>query len=181
MSKRKRWYIVQTYSGYENAVMNDLKRRIESMAMSEYIFEVIVPEETIIEKRADGTDKEKTKQLYPGYVFVQMIDTDDSWFVVRNTPRVTGFLGSTGGGTKPVPLDDSEMDAILYKIGAKTKPTFEHLLGKTVEILSGPYKGQEGKVSFVDTDREIVRVDIDFFGRATPTEVDIEIIEVINE
>jgi|SRR5690625_3463017 len=181
MSKRKRWYIVQTYSGYENAVMKDLKRRIESMAMSEFIFDVIVPEETIIEKKADGTDKEKIKQLYPGYVFVQMIDTDDSWFVVRNTPRVTGFLGSTGGGTKPVPLDDSEMDAILYKIGAKSKPTFEHLLNKTVEILSGPYEGQVGKVSFVDSDRKIVRVDIDFFGRATPTEVDIEIIRETNE
>lgn len=181
MSKRKRWYIVQTYSGYENAVMNDLKRRIESMAMSEYIFDVIVPEETIIEKRADGTDKEKTKQLYPGYVFVQMIDTDDSWFVVRNTPRVTGFLGSTGGGTKPVPLDNAEMDAILYKIGAKSKPTFDHLLNKTVEILSGPYEGQVGKVSYVDGDRKIVRVDIDFFGRATPTEVDIEIIRETNE
>lgn len=181
MSNRKRWYIVQTYSGYENAVKNDLKRRIESMAMSEYIFDVIVPEETIVEKRADGTEKEKVKQLFPGYVFVQMIDRDDSWFVVRNTPRVTGFLGSTGGGAKPVPLEDDEMDAILYKIGVKSKPTYEHLLDKTVEILQGPYKGQVGKVSFVDSDREIVRVDIDFFGRATPTEVDINIIKEVNE
>lgn len=181
MAARKRWYIVQTYSGYENAVKNDLERRIESMAMSEFIFQIVVPEEKIIEKRADGTDKEKVKQLYPGYVFVQMIDTDDSWFVVRNTPRVTGFLGSTGGGTKPVPLDDAEMDAILYKIGVKSKPTFDHFLGKTVEIISGPYEGQKGKVSFVDTDREIVRVDIEFFGRATPTEVDIEIIKAIEE
>ncbi|MDY0277217.1 MAG: transcription termination/antitermination protein NusG [Acholeplasma sp.] len=179
MSNRKRWYIVQTYSGYENAVKNDLKRRIESMGMGDFIFDVIVPEETIIEKKADGTDKEKIKQLFPGYVFVEMIETDESWYVVRNTPRVTGFLGSSGGGTKPVPLEDGEMDSILYKIGAKTKPTYEHLLGKTVEIISGLYAGKTGEVSFVDPDRAMVKVDIDLFSRATPTEVDIDNVKIV--
>ncbi|VEU80189.1 transcription termination/antitermination protein NusG [Haploplasma axanthum] len=179
MTKRKRWYIVQTYSGYENSVKNDLKRRIESMGMSDLIFDVIVPEEIIIEKKADGSDKEKVKQLFPGYVFVEMIETDESWYVVRNTPRVTGFLGSSGGGTKPVPLEDGEMDSILYKIGIKVKPTFEHLIGKTVEIQNGPYAGQRGKVSFVDVDKEILKVDIEFFGRATPTEVDIDNVKEI--
>lgn len=178
-SPRKRWYIIQTYSGYENAVKNDLLRRIESMGMGDYIFDVIVPEEVIIETKADGTEKEKVKQLFPGYVFVEMIETDDSWYVVRNTPRVTGFLGSSGGGAKPVPLEDGEMDAILYKIGAKSKPTFEHLIGKTVEVLGGVYAGQQGKVSSVDTDREIVIVDIEFFGRATPTEIDVKNIKQV--
>jgi len=179
MNKRKRWYIAQTYSGHENSVKNDLLRRIESMGMTDYIFDVIVPEETVIEKRADGTEREKIKQIYPGYVFVQMIDTDDSWFVVRNTPRVTGFLGSTGGGTKPVPLDDLEMDEILYKIGAKSKPTYEHLIGKEVEILDGPYEEQVGVVRAVDADRGIITVELDFFGRATPTDVDLDNIKEI--
>jgi len=173
MSSLKRWYIVQTYSGYENSVKNDLERRIESMGMSDYIFQVIVPEETITEKRADGSERKKIKQLFPGYVFVEMIETDESWYVIRNTQRVTGFLGSSGGGTKPVPLEAGEMDTILYKTGIKVKPSFEHLIGKTVEVLSGPYEGKRGEVSFVDADKEILMVDIEFFGRATPTEVDI--------
>lgn len=179
MENKKRWYIVQTYSGQENAVRKDLLKRAESMGLQEYIFDCVVPEETIVEKKADGTEKEKVKQMFPGYVFVQMIDTDDSWFVVRNTPRVTGFLGSSGGGTKPVPLEDSEMDDILYKIGLKQKPTYDHLLDKTVEILEGPYSGQVGTVSFVDVDRGIIVVDIEFFGRATPTEVSIENIKEV--
>lgn len=179
MADRKRWYIIQTYSGYENSVKNDLLRRIESMGMNEFIFNVIVPEETIIEKKADGTEKEKLKQMFPGYVFVEMVETDESWYVVRNTPRVTGFLGSSGGGTKPVPLEEGEMDTILYKIGIKTKPTFDHLMDKTVEILDGPYAGQQGKVSHVDSDREILYVDIIFFGRATPTELDIKSVKEV--
>lgn len=179
MEHKKRWYIIQTYSGYENSVRGDLLRRIESMGMNEFIFNVIVPEETIIEKRADGSEKEKLKQMFPGYVFVEMVETDESWYVVRNTPRVTGFLGSSGGGTKPVPLEDGEMDTILYKIGIKSKPTYDHLLGKNVEILVGPYAGQQGKVSFVDSEREMIRVDIIFFGRATPTEMDVHEVKEI--
>jgi transcription termination/antitermination protein NusG len=101
-----------------------------------------------------------------------MIVTDESWFVVRNTPRVTGFLGSSGGGTKPVPLAPDEINAILLKIGIISKPTYDHLLGKRVEILAGVYTGLKGKVSEVDNDQEKVVVDVDLFGRATPTEVD---------
>ncbi|MBE0701031.1 MAG: transcription termination/antitermination factor NusG [Acholeplasmataceae bacterium] len=172
MSRTVRWYIIQTYSGYENAVKLDLERRVESMGMSDFIFRIIVPEETVIEKKADGKEKEKTKQLFPGYVFVEMIVTDESWFVVRNTPRVTGFLGSSGGGTKPVPLSPDEINAILLKIGVISKPTFDHLIGKEVEIVGGAYKGLKGVVSEVDNDQEKVVVDIDLFGRATPSEVD---------
>ena len=179
MSKSTRWYIVQTYSGYENAVKTDLLRRVESMGMQDFIFRVVVPEETVIEKKADGKEKEKVKQLFPGYVFVEMIVTDESWFVVRNTPRVTGFLGSSGGGTKPVPLAPDEIKQILLKVGIISKPTYMHLLGKTVEIISGTWLGLKGVVVSVDDDQEKLTVDLDLFGRATPTEFDvIEVKEV---
>lgn len=173
MSQAVRWYIIQTYSGYENAVKVDLERRVESMGMSDYIFRIIVPEETVIEKKADGKEKEKIKQLFPGYVFVEMIVTDESWFVVRNTPRVTGFLGSSGGGTKPVPLAPDEINAILLKIGIISKPTYDHLIGKMVEVIDGTWIGLKGEVVQVDNDQEKLIVDLDLFGRATPTELDV--------
>lgn len=167
-----RWYIIQTYSGYENAVKEDLLRRVDSMGMNDYIYRVIVPEETIIEKKENGKEKEKVRQLFPGYVFVEMLVTDDSWFVVRNTPRVTGFLGSSGGGTKPVPLAADEINQILLKIGVISKPKYDHLLDKQVQILAGAYQGLKGRVSDIDNDQAKVVVEIDLFGRATPTEVD---------
>lgn len=111
-NNNRRWYIVQTYSGFENSVKEDLERRIDSMGMKEYIFQTLIPEETVIETKADGSKKEKVKKMFPGYIFVEMIVTDDSWFVVRNTPKVTGFLGSSGGGTKPVPVP--EMKLMIY-------------------------------------------------------------------
>jgi len=178
MSK-KRWYIIQTYSGYENAVKEDLQRRVDSMGMNDYIFRVIVPEETIIEKKENGKEKEKIRQLYPGYVFVEMEVTDESWFVVRNTPRVTGFLGSSGGGTKPVPLAEEEIKAILLKIGAISKPKYDYLRDKTVEILTGAYQGIKGFVSEVDNDQAKVVVNIDIFGRSTPTELDAQDVKII--
>ncbi|HOI85608.1 MAG TPA: transcription termination/antitermination protein NusG [Acholeplasmataceae bacterium] len=173
MTQKVRWYIIQTYSGYENAVKSDLERRVESMGMSDYIFRVIVPEETVIEKKADGKEKEKIRQLFPGYVFVEMIVTDESWFVVRNTPRVTGFLGSSGGGTKPVPLSPDEINQILLKVGIISKPTWMHLLNKSVEVINGTWLGMKGVVTNVDDDQEKLTVDLDLFGRATPTEVDV--------
>ena len=172
MTQQVRWYIIQTYSGYENAVKLDLERRVESMGMSDYIFRVIVPEETVIEKKADGKEKEKIKQLFPGYVFVEMMVTDESWFVVRNTPRVTGFLGSSGGGTKPVPLAPDEINQILLKVGIISKPTWAHLLGKEVEVTGGTWSGMKGKVTHVDDDQEKLTDDLDLFGRGTPTEID---------
>ena len=104
--------------------------------------------------------------------------TDHSWFVIRNTPRVTGFLGSSGSGTKPVPLSKDEINQVLLKIGAISKPKYDLLLGKLVEIIAGPYQGMQGVVSFVDNDQEMVKVDIDFFGRMTPVELDVkEVVE----
>lgn len=171
MSQDKiRWYIVQTYSGDENAVKTDLEHRIESMVMTDYIFRVVVPERII---PATEDKKETVERLFPGYVFVEMIVTDESWYVVRNTPGVTGFLGSSGGGTKPIPVMQDEMDSILMKIGEINKPTFTHLLDKTVVIQTGVWEGQEGRVTSVDDDREIAIVSIDMFGQATPTEVSV--------
>lgn len=169
---RKRWYVIQTYSGKENSVKDDLLRRVESMGMQDFIFSVIVPEETYIEKNKDGKEKEKIRQVYPGYVFVEMKVTDESWFVVRNTPQVTGFLGSSGGGTKPVPLLEEEIKPILLKVGIITKPNYDYLIGSNVEIISGSFTGQVGRVSSIDNDQEKMIVEIDFFGRATPTEID---------
>lgn len=184
MAKRapkKRWYIVQTYSGYENAVKEDLARRVESLAMQDFIFNIIVPEEKIIEKKADGKEKEKIKQIYPGYVFVEMLVTDESWFVVRNTPKVTGFLGSSGGGTKPVPLEENEINNILRKVGIINKPSYAHYLGKTVLIMEGTFNGEVGVVSAVDDDRELLTVDVDMFGRATPTEISVLNVKEVEE
>jgi transcriptional antiterminator NusG len=179
MSPAVRWYIIQTYSGYENAVKEDLEKRVASMGMNEFIFRIVVPEETIIEKNKDGKEKEKIKQIFPGYVFVEMLVTDESWYVVRNTPRVTGFLGSSGGGTKPVPLPPDEINPILLKIGVIKKPTYNHLIGKTVEVISGPWSGLKGKVDNVDNDQEKLILNLDLFGRATPTEIDVNDVKEI--
>ncbi len=169
---RKRWYVIQTYSGKENSVKNDLLRRVESMGMQDHIFKVIVPEETYIEKNKDGKEKEKVRQIYPGYVFVEMIVSNESWFIVRNTPQVTGFLGSSGGGTKPVPLLEDEINPILLEVGIINKPNYDYLIGNNVEIISGSFKGQVARVASVDNDQEKIIVEIDMFGRATPTELD---------
>ncbi len=170
---KKRWYIIQTYSGQEPYVKQDLERRIENENMRDLVFDVVVPTEKYIEKTKDGKEKEKIRQIYPGYVFVEMVVTDESWFMVRNTPRVTGFLGSSGGGTKPVPLLDEEIKPILMKAGLITKPRYDHLIGKEIEITSGSFTGQVARVTVVDNDQEKVVADVELFGRATPVELSV--------
>ena len=142
----KRWYIVTTYSGYENSVKQDLERRRETYNMTDLVFQVLVPEETVEVKDKKGKVKEKVNKLFPGYVFVEMevdekkdaagntiLDMDeDAWFMVRNTPKVTGFLGSSGGGTKPVPVPKDEMDGILNKLGLIVKPKLEFNVGDKI-------------------------------------------------
>lgn len=167
MENKRRWYIVQTYSGFENSVKEDLERRIGSMGMTDYIFQVLIPEEIVIETKADGTKKEKTKKMFPGYIFVEMIVTDESWFVVRNTPKVTGFLGSSGGGTKPVPLPPDEINALLLKLGRIEKPALEFTVGDKLEIISGPFTGQIGECLSIDEEKEEVVVAVEMFGRST--------------
>ncbi len=180
----KRWYIVTTYSGYENSVKQDLERRRETYNMTDLVFQVLVPEETVEVKDKKGKVKEKVNKLFPGYVFVEMevdekkdaagntiLDMDeDAWFMVRNTPKVTGFLGSSGSGTKPVPVPKEEMDNILRKLGMITKPKFEINVGDTVTVTEGAFANMVGEVVTINEEKEIITVLIDMFGRQTPME-----------
>jgi len=175
----RRWYVVQTYSGFENSVKLNLERRIESMQMEDRIFQVMIPEELKIEKKADGSTKEKMVKVFPGYVFLEMEVTDDSWFVVRNTPGVTGFLGSSGGGTKPVPLPPEEINPILKKCGLMEAPKIDVEIGEKVRVATGPFLNQIGTVDAIDFEKQEITVLVDMFGRQTPVELDFEDIEKV--
>lgn len=177
MQPERRWYIVQTYSGYENSVKVNLERRIESMQMEDLIFQVMIPEEIRQERKADGTIKEKLHKIYPGYVFIELIVTDDSWFVVRNTPGVTGFLGSSGGGTKPVPMPPDEIYPILKRCGLMETPTLNVEIGEKVKVITGPFRDQVGAVDSIDPEKQEIVVLVDMFGRQTPVELSFEDIE----
>ena len=164
------WYAIHTYAGYENAVARNLKQRIESLGMQDKIFNVVVPMEKKI-KIKGGKRVELEEKVYPGYVLVDMIVTDDSWYVVRNTPRVTGFVGA---GVNPVPLNQDEVSALFKTMGdtRSAKHTIDLSIGDLVSIADGPFKELEGKVSEVDHDRGKVRVLVSMFGRETPVELD---------
>lgn len=170
----KRWYVVTTYSGFENSVKQDIERRTESMNMSHLVYQVLVPEEIEEVKDKKGNIKQKVNKMFPGYVFVEMeVDgemDEKAWFMVRNTPKVTGFLGSSGGGAKPVPVPKSEMDEILRKLGLISKPKFEIEVGNRVEIVDGSFKGMIGDVSQIAPEKEELTVLIEMFGRLTPME-----------
>lgn len=173
------WYIVQTYSGCENAAKKNIERRIESMDMSNLIFKVLVPEEKVIEKKKNGETHEVLVKPYPGYVFIDMIVTDESWFMIRNTPMVTGFLGSSGGGAKPVPLNDEEMVPIFRMCGISTDKSFDGKIGGKVLITAGTFAQQEGVIDAIDLQKGIVRVLIYAFGRATPAELNFNEVKVL--
>jgi len=177
--EKRLWYIVQTYSGKEDSVKQSLERRIESMNMEDSIFQVMIPEIIEIEEKPDKTKKEKSIKIFPGYVFIEMIVTDDSWFVVRNTPGVTGFLGSSGGGTKPVPLKPEEILPILKKCGMLEVQRLNVKVGQTVRIADGNFKGQEVVVESIDEDQGKIHVLIEMFERQTSMELDFAQIEVI--
>lgn len=165
----RNWYAVHTYAGYENAVMRNLKQRIESLGMEDKIFSVIVPTEKKI-KIKGGKRVEEEEKIYPGYILVDMIVTDDSWYVVRNTPRVTGFVGS---GVYPVPLDKKEIDVLFKRMDSETvKHNIDVSPDDSVSIVDGPFKDLEGKVSEVDEERGKVKVLVSMFGRETPVELD---------
>ncbi len=168
-SKEPNWYAIHTYAGYENAVERNLKQRIESLGMEGKIFDVIVPTEKRI--RVKGTKRlVEEDKIYPGYVLVRMVVDEDSWFVVRNTPRVTGFVGS---GTTPVPMDPAEMDMLLKRMNAEApKHSIDLMKDDPVVIADGPFKDLEGKVGEIDESRGKVKVMVAMFGRETPVELD---------
>jgi transcriptional antiterminator NusG len=169
VSQGKRWYAIHTYSGYEENVARNLKQRIESFKIDEKIFNVIVPKETKI-KIKNGKRKNVRERIFPGYVLVEMIVTDESWYVVRNTPNVTGFIGT---GVIPTPISEAEIAVIQKRIGVR-EPKFKIDVkqGDPVKVIDGPFKGQEGKVQEVDADHGKVKVLITVFGRETPVELD---------
>ena len=168
----KNWYVVHTYSGYENKVKANLEKRVETMGMLDKIFRVIVPEEQETELK-DGKKKTVMRKTFPGYVLVEMIMTDDSWYVVRNTPGVTGFIGSSGGGAKPTPLMPEEVDFILRQMGMKeAKVEMDIEDGELVEVLEGPFANFQGTVEEVDPSKGKVKVAVEMFGRETKMELD---------
>ena len=165
----RRWFAIHTYSGYEENVAENLTQRIETMDMEEKIFNVLVPKEKKI-KIKNGKRKTVEEKIFPGYVLVEMVVTDDSWYVVRNTPNVTGFIGT---GTTPTPIAETEMEALQKRMGIN-EPEYKLDVekGSSVTITDGPFKGQEGKVSEIDEERGKIKVLVNLFGRETPVELD---------
>lgn len=169
MSEERKWYVVHTYSGYENKVKANLERRVASMNMEHSIFTVVVPTEEVVEYKA-GKKKAIQKKLFPGYVLVEMAVTDDSWYVVRNTPGVTGFVGS---GVKPTPLEDHEIQILLRNMSEeKSQTELDFILGDTVLVVSGPFVNFAGKIEHIDMEQSKLRVCVSMFGRETPVELE---------
>ena len=175
MESEKNWYVIHTYSGYENKVKANLERKVQSLGMGDEIFRVLVPMENEVEYK-DGKKKVVPRKVFPGYVLVEMIVNDRSWYVVRNTPGVTGFVGS---GTKPIPLTDTEVRQILKTMGIEeTRPKFDIQVKQLVRIKAGAFEGWTGTVTEVDQDRAKVKVLVEIFGRETPVELDVTQVDI---
>jgi transcriptional antiterminator NusG len=173
----KKWYVVHTYSGYENKVKTNLEKRVHSMEMQDHIFRVLVPMEEEIEHK-EGKKKTVMRKVFPGYVLVEMIMTDDSWYVVRNTPGVTGFVGSAGAGSKPTPLMPDEAQTILEQMGMEeARTTVDFHVSDQVKVKEGPFADTVGTVEEIDTNRSKLKVLVNIFGRETPLELDFSQVE----
>ena len=173
MEDKKLWYVVNAYSGHEQKVKDYLESRRESMGMENNIFRVIIPQRTEIEVK-DGVKKEKVRKMFPGYVLIERIMSDEAWYVVRNTPGVTGFIGSSGKGAKPIPLSPEEVKKFIGDGEKEAKPiNTDVTVGDTVYIIDGPFKGMYGKIESEDKENEKLTVLIDLFGQETPVEVDL--------
>ncbi|MBQ5832209.1 MAG: transcription termination/antitermination protein NusG [Selenomonadales bacterium] len=174
MESEKNWYVIHTYSGYENKVKANLERKVHSMGMEDEIYRILVPMEDEVETK-DGKKKVTKKKIFPGYVLVEMIVNDRSWYVVRNTPGVTGFVGS---GTKPIPLTDVEVKRILKAMGyEEIKPSIDVEVGQVVRIISGQFENWTATVTEINSERGKLKVLVDLFGRETPAEVDFSEVE----
>ena len=178
---QKEWYVVNTYSGHENKVKEKLLMRASTMGLEDYIFRVIVPETMEVEYK-DGQKKEKLKKMFPGYILVEMVMTDEAWFIVRNTPGVTGFIGSSGKGAKPFPLTPQEVDKILGQMGMSRVDVVNELnvddvvnelnVDDLVKVINGPFKDMFGKIKSVDFENQKLEVALDLFGQETIVELE---------
>ena len=172
----KEWYVVNTYSGHENKVKEKLLMRANTMGLEDNIFRVVVPEEKVIDERG----KEKLKKIFPGYILVEMIMTDEAWFIVRNTPGVTGFIGSSGKGAKPFPLSPAEVDKILGSMGMSRLDIANELeVGTMVKVTTGPFANMVGKIKNIDMEKQELEVALDLFGQETTVELKLTEIEKI--
>ncbi|AMP20311.1 transcription termination/antitermination protein NusG [endosymbiont 'TC1' of Trimyema compressum] len=175
MENEKKWYVVHIYSGYEKKVQTNLEKRIETTGMQDKIFTILIPEEEVQVK--DGVKKTVVKKVYPGYVLVEMIMTDDSWYIVRNTPGVTGFVGA---GSKPVPLEDYEVEKIFKLMGLKKQSLrFDVNVGDKIQVTEGPFEDFMGTITAIDMDKGKIHVLVSMFGRETPLELDFDQIREI--
>ena len=176
----KEWYVVNTYSGHEYKVKEKLESKIESMGLQDKIFRIVIPETTEVEVK-NGVKKEKQKKMFPGYILVEMKMSDESWYIVRNTPGVTGFIGSSGKGAKPTPLLPQEIDRILADMGmSRIDAKSELAVGDKVNIVDGPFKGMMGSVDTIDLENNRLNVLIDLFGQETPVEVELNQVSKIS-
>lgn len=173
----KRWYVIHTYSGYENKVRDDLERKVKSLGMEEEIFRIEVPKTVETRITEDGKKKEVESKIFPGYVLIEMIVNDRNWYAVRNTTGVTGFVGS---GNTPIPLSDREVEQIMGAIGSKDEEIkTSYQLQQVVRLKSGPFAGQTGEIAEIDTVRAKLKVLVDMFGRKTPVDVDYSQVEEV--
>ncbi|KRM69441.1 transcription termination/antitermination protein NusG [Apilactobacillus ozensis] len=178
-SNEKQWYVIHTYSGYENKVKMNLESRKESMGMQDYIFSVVVPETEEHEVK-NGKDKVKMDKTFPGYVLVEMVMTDQAWYIVRNTPGVTGFIGSHGQGSKPTPLLPDEVELILSRLGvAKKRQKLDAEVGDSVTVTEGAFAGLVGKITEKNDEKGKLKVIVDMFGRETSAELDFDQVQII--
>ncbi|WP_209125306.1 transcription termination/antitermination protein NusG [Alkalihalobacillus sp. BA299] len=175
----KNWYVVHTYSGYENKVKTNLEMRVETMDMTDKIFRVLVPVEEETEIK-NGKSKSVTKKVFPGYVLVEMVMTDDSWYVVRNTPGVTGFVGSAGAGSKPTALLPEEVEGILKQMGVEEpRADIDFEIKESVRVVEGPFANFIGTIEEIQTDKRKIKVHVNMFGRETPVELEFTQVEKV--